>query len=1082
MFHGFKKTKGVISVFLVMILVPMLTASSVFVDASKMVLAHSVAESAADLSLNTVLTHYDRQLNEYFGLISSAQSMDEAYKTAKDFFVSCMKSQSISDEDAGALWNTVTNLFSDKESSVSDFLGIYTDEESLSIAPLEDSSLANAAIFKTQVVEFMKYRGPINAVSELFDFLKGNSEQLTKMDEITEMTEKKQEFYESESTLMQTLYDLYNCLKEYDNKKFTKDVFADIQSKTKHGGEYENKYREIHKTYVTELVNTDWYEGEYEPKTLPSSKKGVVVTKTVYETDENGASVSKKVPDMETAITKMYEAYDTYDQKRASMYSALKQCGAYDENNNCVYCKSKSSINKIQYFGIVGGFFNDNSGKFSEFYTATNNFEQAYENFLKTCEEQEEIEYDGYRVDTVTVGYATLAQETTLTKGTSYSIDTFKAEITKVYNAQKSSGGIHRYNDIQNHLQETSKEIDIGKRSEIEKQIEDLNTEILNYAKRLGEAEEILQSAIDKTDDILEALNDYTNKLNSWDNAANSSSLNASSTEGSMVQSDRDEISGKRNGDEATQGDEILKELKKEDVENLKNRLLGIKARVVFLKKAVCNCKYGTHDLTVMDLTILHKEAEETGGCNFGSFMQEDVQKNIDVFNKENIPNKTPKFFSTYEDIVSIEEVTATDLNNPSFEDKKDTFRDYLYAYFQNAEKTKSDEMSKDDAESKKDSLKSKSENGADSLDLSPLISSTEEIKDQADLPSSGSSGGTDVAQQSSKLKEVSNFVTNLFKDFKKTASEGMVNLRDDLLFSDYIMSMFSYDTYEAEGLLDYAVSEKDYKLKSATQWVSDMGEKKSDCNWDTNTDKTFKYNKTLRNNQLNTTNCFSYGNEVEYILYGKSNAENKSSAYKNIYAIRYACDLFPVFQECWNNNPAVESIATAVSAATYGIIPAPLTKLLICLGVTAAEAAVDLAAIKTGVGVKFIKGKDDLFINIENWLNDVAGDEESDKIGTELPYFQYSDYLRFFLILQLLGSGETGICKRTADVVQVNMIKLSKNNDFRLSKSNVYFKINASVKVKPLMLSLSINASDANPYTSLSELATFDYEMIRGY
>ena len=68
MFHGFKKTKGVISIFLVIILVPMLTASSLFVDISKMVLAHSVAESAADLSLNTVMTHFDKKLNEYYGL------------------------------------------------------------------------------------------------------------------------------------------------------------------------------------------------------------------------------------------------------------------------------------------------------------------------------------------------------------------------------------------------------------------------------------------------------------------------------------------------------------------------------------------------------------------------------------------------------------------------------------------------------------------------------------------------------------------------------------------------------------------------------------------------------------------------------------------------------------------------------------------------------------------------------------------------------------------------------------------------------------------------------------------------------
>lgn len=142
MFHGFKKTKGVISIFLVIILVPMLTASSLFVDVSKMVLAHSVAESAADLALNTVLTHYDKELNEYFGLIASAQSMDEAYKTAKDFFVSCMKSQEISEEDASNLTNALNKyLFSNSSEGFSDFLGIYTDEDSLDVEPIKTAIL-----------------------------------------------------------------------------------------------------------------------------------------------------------------------------------------------------------------------------------------------------------------------------------------------------------------------------------------------------------------------------------------------------------------------------------------------------------------------------------------------------------------------------------------------------------------------------------------------------------------------------------------------------------------------------------------------------------------------------------------------------------------------------------------------------------------------------------------------------------------------------------------------------------------------------------------------------------------------------
>ena len=59
MMRFFQKTKGAISIFLVIILVPMMTVSSLFVDASKVKLARSMAESAGDLTLNTALTNYD---------------------------------------------------------------------------------------------------------------------------------------------------------------------------------------------------------------------------------------------------------------------------------------------------------------------------------------------------------------------------------------------------------------------------------------------------------------------------------------------------------------------------------------------------------------------------------------------------------------------------------------------------------------------------------------------------------------------------------------------------------------------------------------------------------------------------------------------------------------------------------------------------------------------------------------------------------------------------------------------------------------------------------------------------------------
>ena len=60
----FHKNRGAISVFLVIILVPCMLVSSVFVDISRVQLSRAVAESSADLALSTLMTYYDYDLNE----------------------------------------------------------------------------------------------------------------------------------------------------------------------------------------------------------------------------------------------------------------------------------------------------------------------------------------------------------------------------------------------------------------------------------------------------------------------------------------------------------------------------------------------------------------------------------------------------------------------------------------------------------------------------------------------------------------------------------------------------------------------------------------------------------------------------------------------------------------------------------------------------------------------------------------------------------------------------------------------------------------------------------------------------------
>ena len=92
-----RNAKGAVSIFLTIILVPMMTVSALFVDAGKVKLARGVAESAGDLTLNTALTDYDAMLKDMYGLFATSQNTDELFVKREDYYRTCITSSGISD-------------------------------------------------------------------------------------------------------------------------------------------------------------------------------------------------------------------------------------------------------------------------------------------------------------------------------------------------------------------------------------------------------------------------------------------------------------------------------------------------------------------------------------------------------------------------------------------------------------------------------------------------------------------------------------------------------------------------------------------------------------------------------------------------------------------------------------------------------------------------------------------------------------------------------------------------------------------------------------------------------------------------
>ena len=69
-----KRIKGSISIFLVIIMVPMMCLSGLIVDGSRVELAKASMSSAGDLTMNSALANYDTVLKDVYGLFAMSQT------------------------------------------------------------------------------------------------------------------------------------------------------------------------------------------------------------------------------------------------------------------------------------------------------------------------------------------------------------------------------------------------------------------------------------------------------------------------------------------------------------------------------------------------------------------------------------------------------------------------------------------------------------------------------------------------------------------------------------------------------------------------------------------------------------------------------------------------------------------------------------------------------------------------------------------------------------------------------------------------------------------------------------------------
>ena len=921
-----KNTKGAVSIFLVIILVPMMTVSSLFVDASKVKLARGVAESAGDLTLNTALTDYDTTLKDMYGLFATAQDTKDLFGKLEDYYKTCIISSGVNDEDADAYVDQIMaqlGLVAGGDKTA-DILNMQLID--FNVSKKDKANLANASIIKKQLVDFMKYRAPINTGLSFISALQSFS-TLSKQ---TELVDKRKEYYEEQSNVMDNAQMAWGYINKYNKSGFVTSgsYFSDMKTKFSN---YSGNYDSIARKIIKDLYDTQSYVGfTYYAYTI--SKEEIVV--------EDGTK--KMVPifytnSAKTAKKDNYTQYTTYSSSHKATAENIKT--ALNEYNTA-YEKVKENQNKLLPY---------NGNTYGLQYLVQTNRGNLYKNWVmsmatlyeKYCALRHAVTYSGNNDEGVSVMTTSekLFRESTTHPYSWYYNNFMKNfdELTDVYNEKLSEYS----STLQVYANNIGYAADITSTAE---KISQLYKEINAYRTTISDAKDNLTEAVRFLGYVYNGVKSggtLEQKKGAWKNVANDDDLSNTS----MARQDLAEI------------DSLSTYLNPTDVRKLIDRLNNIIGHLNTLLGQIDSYTYfGTKIGEISDYsTFINILKSNIGDGNLKSIPTDktalDNQINAWVNGKFVIGNAVD---------VSWENQSGT---QPNLIKDKLNFYSYLYTHFNSGavstnttEKPENKENGEDfynNIKSKTDSNATKSASGTDSGN----VSTSNELNSVAGRPSlnAGSDAKTasaEVKTGDSAAKNTSASLSSMFSSLS-TAVIGMgVDLRDKLYVSDYILSMFSYDTIEKE----FAVKNPGAELKL----------------------------QSLTLNPIDAKHNFAYGKEVEYVIYGGSNASNLTKAYGSIYGIRLGFNLIYAFMDSSIRDTAF-AIATPISAATLGVIPVPLIQAAIVIGIACCESALDLVDLRNGESVPLFKNNQTWNCSIKKLVSEVKAEVGSvlKEVGT---------------------------------------------------------------------------------------------------
>ncbi len=1104
---------GAVSVFLAIILVPCLVFTCIFGDLSRVQLSKAAAASAADLALYSMISHYDEDLKEYYGLVSSCQTTQDFIDQSEKYFIGMMQAEGLDDTGSALLKEYFRSLQS----------GDYTDflRTEFTVAPqikaAENGTLGqNPALIEDGIVEFMKYRGPVRIAEKVIKRFQSMDIQNTvkNAEEDQKIVEKKQDYAEKEGDLLKAAFNSYLAIRDYEKHQqqevdgpFHYPSFREYKSLQTFLKDARDEYKG-----VTNLITNYYYPGTesirvvaFGDKTLPTGAGSAANVGEAVETESGTiycltSAKLAEVTDIDDTLKAVEDAAKAFVD---GCTQAQLPVSPGNGDNRVVYCM------KIQDTA-------DAAGIESKMASAANTLVTAYGKLLDAaaCEEkpegsdlpadwQAQISSKQEAIQTLFKDYFTQGG------GTDY-----RKRVDAYYNVAKGSNGIVAV--VEGRTQ-TLRDTQFGNVT-LEQYCKDLSARLNKYYTQLEAQKKRLDIAIDggsityngaartvpSLADLAKKAEAFSTARTAWGTEAGRHNTPYAQEEKALYNSANAAAGGAQTDDEEAKSEALAAKITRQSVDELRQRLDNIRQDIQDCLDALDAFTYGGVPVRNIDSAQAAIDAAWSV-----------VPKNEDL-SKANGENKSKDYYNSLmspleEDVYKSPETnSAKNGNDPDLANATPDLYKYLLEQFKDKEDSIDDEIKNNDSRNKE----YKDQAGEEEKNAKEFNGSYVKNKGQ-NLDASQLRGGDDKVSLGSALFGIVNTVNNIMNGNSD-------QIRDQLYVCEYIMDMFTYSTLDNEG--QYRIAFNADNSTSYRDFSEDngYGEKVKE-RWEHDDETDIWENQSLTNRHFNTTNNYANLGEVEYILYGNPVIEeNLKDAYKDIFTIREALNLVSGFCNFYTpkepTGETINGIALAINGATMGIVPIPLTKCVLIGVLATMESAKDLERLKKGAQVEFYKAKPENWVcswaGVAETAEDAAKKEAKKATKTEKTLsgkesgLYYSDYMYIFLVFGLTESEEayTRILTRVGDLIQANM-RLAKGESgqadgdsgqtsggsgqtkdegkFTLDKCISYYRLTGTVRVKPLLITLPLVVNTVDEAAGVAERTdwcTYEIDMIRGY